>query len=153
MEKSLQEMLEKIYEGKKATATLDLVPLTNEQIEELVNQYQIADEEISTDKNISEDEIENINGVLAKSNGQIIKLDSDFDINEIDGLYYTTHDKSKILYGKIKNFTADEKASYYNLIHKRLKMRSKRRLTEEDMTLPLLLSGRIKPNNWDLLKG
>lgn len=147
MEKSLQEKLEIIYEGKNSTVTLDLVPLTNDQIEELVNQYQIADGEIL------EDEIESINGILAKSNGKITKLDFNFDINEIDGLYYRTHDKSKILYGEIKNFTADEKASYYNIIQKRLKMRSKKRLTEEDMTLPLLLSGRIKPNNWDLLKG
>jgi len=145
MKKSLKEQLEFIFEGNDRKVTMDMVRLTDDQLEELIKQYPLVD-----DEEISENEIKNLNEVVARVKGKNIKLDSNFNIYEIDGIYYKKN-KNEIAYAEIKDFTKDEKEFYRNLIN--MKVNSKyRKISEDDIVLPLLLSGRIKPNHWDLIK-
>lgn len=116
------------------TAKLDLVPLTDEQLVEIIKGQEVVEVEKTS------------NNVVAKENGNNIALNKGFNLDSVEGVYYQTHNKKEVLFADITDWTADEKKYLATIINSKLDMRNKR-LVENDVVLPLQLSGRIAPKH------
>lgn len=118
----------------RKTVQMDLVPLTDEQLIEVIKGQEIKEVD------------EKSNNVVAKSNGKKIVLDKDYDLEDVEGVYYQSHNRTETLFANITDWTVDEKKYLTTIINSKLDMRNKR-LVENDVVLPLQLSGRIKPKH------